>query len=231
MKKPKKNKPQASKAVEAPGSSSAASGTDTVRITQRSDGDEPTAGRTAVPVLMIALLVTLIYFGDVFVINHGGELDARVHQPFRSVKELQDLQPKDPGEVLRARGQKIYNTYCVACHMGDGNGNPSAFIPPLAGSDWVSPKDPSSLIRIVLNGLQGPITVNGKQWGAAAMLPWRDSLTSDEDVAGVLTYVRASWGNKAPAVNPEDVKKIREETKSKGGNWTADELLKLPLKE
>ena len=62
------------------------------------------------------------------------------------------------------------------------------------------------------------------------MLPWRDSLT-DEDVAAVLTYVRASWGNKAPAVIPDDVKKIREETKSKSGNWTADELLKLPMKE
>jgi mono/diheme cytochrome c family protein len=232
MKKPKKNKPQAAKPVEKPGSASVTSGTDTTRVVRRSDGDEPTASRNAVPVLLIAFLVTLIYFGDIFVIDHGGQLDARVHQPFRSVKEFEDLQPKDPGEILRAKGQKIYNMYCLACHMGDGNGNPSAFVPPLAGSDWVAPKDPSRIIRIVLNGLQGPIMVSGKQWGTGSMVPWRDALTSDEDVAGVLTFVRASWGNKAPAVNPDDVKKIREETKGKGSSsWTADELLMIPLKE
>jgi mono/diheme cytochrome c family protein len=183
-----------------------------------------------VPVLLIALLAALIYFGDVFVVDHGGELDARVHQPFRSVKELEDLQPKSADDVLKAKGQKIYNMYCNACHMGDGNGNPSAFIPPLAGSDWVNAKDPSRIIRIVLNGLQGPIVVNGKPWGQAVMLPWRDAL-NDEDVAAVLTFVRSSWGNKAPALKAEDVKKIRDETKDKGGNWTADDLLKIPLKQ
>jgi mono/diheme cytochrome c family protein len=230
MKKPKKNKPQAAKPVEKTGGGAVASGTDTTRMVWRSDGEEPTAGRTAVPVLLIALLVLLIYFGDMFVVEHGGQLDARVHQPFRSVKDFEDLQPKDPAEALRVKGQKIYNTYCVACHMGDGNGNPSAFIPPLAGSDWVAPKDPSRIIRIVLNGLQGPITVSGKPWGNAAMLPWKDAL-NDEDVAAVLTFVRASFGNKAPAVNPDDVKKIRAETKDKGGNWSADELLKIPLKD
>jgi mono/diheme cytochrome c family protein len=62
------------------------------------------------------------------------------------------------------------------------------------------------------------------------MLPWRDAL-NDQDVAAVLTYVRNSWGNKAPSLKPEDVHPIREETKSRNGSPTPDELLNIPLKD
>ena len=231
MKKPKKNKPQAPAraAAESPAPEGGVR-SGSARVTVRDDGGEPVANRAAVPVMFILLLGALVYFADMYVVTHGGQLDARVHTPFRSVKDLKDLQPKGDDDRAKAQGQKIYKQYCSACHQDDGNGNPSAFIPPLAGSDWVSPKDPGRLIRIVLNGLQGPITVNGKQYGQAAMLPWRDALT-DADVAAVLTYVRSAWGNKAGLVKPEDVKKIREETKDKGGNWTGDELLAIPLKD
>jgi mono/diheme cytochrome c family protein len=194
------------------------------------DDSEPVANRAAMPVLFIAALGALVFWGDMYLVNHGGQLDARVYAPYRSVEELNSYQPKGEGDVLKARGQKVYNLYCVACHQADGNGNPSAFIPPLAGSDWVQAEGPNRIIRIVLNGLQGPLTVSGKEFGQAAMLPWRDAL-SDEDVAGVLTYVRNNWGNKAAAVAPEQVKKIREATKDKGGNWNGPELLNLPVKD
>ena len=62
------------------------------------------------------------------------------------------------------------------------------------------------------------------------MLPWRDSL-KDEEVSAVLTFVRNSWGNKALAVDPAPVKKIRADTSDKGGAWTAADLLKVPLKD
>jgi len=192
---------------------------------------EPVANRTSMPVLFIAVLGVLLFWGDMYLVNNGGQLDARVYSPYRSVEELNNYRPKDASALLKAQGQKVYKLYCSACHQDDGNGNPSAFIPPLAGSDWVAPKDAHRMIRIVLNGLQGPITVSGKQYGAAAMLPWRDALTADEDVAGVLTYVRSAWGNKAPAVPVEQVKEIRESTKDRGGNWTPAELLTLPLKD
>ncbi len=238
MKKPKKNQPKSSPAsvsgesrdtsfVRAAGTPAPRS---SAKVVVGEVGPEPVAGRASVPVLLIALLGLLVYFGDMYVVNHGGELDARVHQPFHIVRDLEDLQPKGADDILKAKGQKIYKQYCSACHQDDGNGNPSAGIPPLAGSDWLVPKDPSRIIRIVLNGLSGPIVVNGKQWGQAAMLPWRDALT-DDDVAAVLTYVRSGWGNKGPAVKAEDVKKIRDATKDKGGNWTGDELLQIPLKD
>ena len=49
---------------------------------------------------------------------------------------------------------------------------------------------------------------------------------NDEELAAVLTYVRNSWGNKAPAVQPETVKKVRAATKSRTIFWKPEELLK-----
>ena len=96
---------------------------------------------------------------------------------------------------------------CGACHGQNGEGG--AIAPPLAGSEWV--KGPiSNLIRIQLRGLVGPITVAGKEYnmpgGMAAL-----NFQTDEQIAGVLTYVRNSFGNKASAVKPEQVAALRSE--------------------
>ena len=165
------------------------------------------------------------------IVEHGGELDARVHGPYRNFKEIDDLQPKDEEQAGMARGFRVYNKpACVSCHQSDGNGSAALNAPPLAGSEWVLEKDPSRLIRIVLHGLSGPITVKGKEWGAIAMLMWKDILT-DQEIADVLTYVRNSWGNKTPPVKADLVKKIREETKDQTGNVTVLDLEKVVLKK
>ena len=96
---------------------------------------------------------------------------------------------------------------CMACHGANGEGGPVG--PPLAGSDWVT-GPVSNLIRIQLRGLTGPITVSGKPYTfPAPMAPL--SYQTDEQVAAVLTFVRNSFGNKAPAVLPEQVKMLRPE--------------------
>ena len=222
MKKPnKQNSPQQPRT---PGASKTGS------VAVKEVGAEPTVGRTSMPVILIALLVGLVYWGNMYIVEHGGELDARVQGPYRNWKELEGLKPQDESARLAAQGAKIYNQYCSGCHMGDGNGNASSGFPPLPGSEWVQVKDPSRIIRIVLNGLGGPITVKGKEYGQAQMLPWRDAL-KDEEVAAVLTFVRNSWGNKGPTVDAALVKKIRGETADHGGAWTVEELLKVPLKD
>jgi mono/diheme cytochrome c family protein len=193
-------------------------------------GSEPVARRTPVPVVLIALLVGLVYWGNMYIVEHGGQLDARVHSPYTSWKQIEGLKPQDETARAIAQGARIYGQYCGSCHMGDGNGNASSGFPPLAGSEWVLAKDPSRIIPIVLNGLGGPITVKGKVYGQVQMLPWRDAL-KDEDVAAVLTFVRNSWGNKAPAVDPAAVKEIRDQTTDRAGAWTATELLAIPLKD
>lgn len=221
MKKPnKQNSPQPSRS---------SSSTKAAPVAVKEVGNEPTVERTSMPVLLIALLGALIYWGNMYVVEYGGELDARVQGPYRNWKELESLKPQDESAKLAAQGAKIYNQYCSGCHMGDGNGNASSGFPPLPGSEWVLEKDPSRIVRIVLNGLGGPITVKGKEYGQAQMLPWRDAL-NDADVAAVLTYVRNAWGNKAPAVDAALVKQIRDQTVDHGGVWSAEELLKVPLK-
>ena len=184
-------------------------------------GGEPTAAGTSFPVWLLVLLATLLFWGDMFLMNHGGQFSAQVYSPYVSTNQLDDFLIKDPTQLFAARGKKIYNTYCVACHQATGAGAAGQF-PPLAGSDWVLPEGPNRIIRVVLNGAAGPFVVNGAQYNNV-MVPWRDAL-SDDDIAAVLTYVRNDWGNKAPAVTPAQVKVIRDATKDKAGSWTMEEL-------
>ena len=96
---------------------------------------------------------------------------------------------------------------CGACHGQNGEGGPIA--PPLAGSEWVT-GPVSNLIKIQLRGLVGPITVAGKEYdmpGGMAALPFQ----TDEQIAGVITYIRNSFGNKASGVTPEQVAALRGE--------------------
>lgn len=128
-----------------------------------------------------------------------------------------------PPEIFE-KGKTVYATTCGACHQANGEGLPGQF-PPLVGSDWVLAKDPSRIIRIVLNGASGPIEVNGTSWNNV-MVPWKDVL-QDDDIAAILTYIRNDWGNTAPQVKPEDVAAIREKVKDRTDPWTAEELLKI----
>lgn len=102
---------------------------------------------------------------------------------------------------------KVQFMVCAACHGQNGEGGPIA--PPLAGSDWVT-GPVSNLIRIQLRGLQGPITVAGKEYNFPAPMAAL-AYQTDDQVAAVLTYVRNSFGNKAPAVKPEQVAALRGE--------------------
>jgi mono/diheme cytochrome c family protein len=99
-------------------------------------------------------------------------------------------------------GKAIFDKNCASCHQANGKGTPGAF-PPLADNKDVTAKDPTSAIKIVLNGLNTPKTINGQKY-SGGMPPWKSTL-SNADIAAVLTYVRSSWGNKAPAVTEKQV--------------------------
>ena len=105
-------------------------------------------------------------------------------------------------------GEKIFSVYCATCHQRDGKGASGRF-PPLTGTDWVT-GDKKRLIGIILNGLEGSITVNGENFINA--MP-QHSFLSDEEVANVLTFIRQNFGNKASEVKPQEVKQIREKGK------------------
>jgi len=101
-------------------------------------------------------------------------------------------------------GERVFTSVCLACHQSNGQGIPGVF-PPLAGSDFLN-ADKKRAIGIVSNGLEGQIAVNGHTF--ANVMP-KLSL-SDEDIANVLSFVYANWGNSKQQVTPEEVKAVRE---------------------
>ena len=123
------------------------------------------------------------------------------------------------------QGKAIYakEGYCSTCHQADGKGLVASGFPPLAGTTWVTGNE-ERLIKIALKGLMGPIEVNTKKYpGQVPMTPF-GGLLNDQEVAAVLTYVRNSFGNKAPAITAAQVKKVREATKSKQDFYTPQQL-------
>jgi mono/diheme cytochrome c family protein len=193
---------------------------------------EPTTGSARAPVWLFVLMALLAFWGMSFLDNHGGGFDARVYAPYRGIDELEIDQPPSAGNDIFVKGRKVFENYCMLCHQSTGNGLPGQF-PPLAGSEWVLAPDPGRLIRLVLDGMQGPITVKGQQFPASsAMPPWKD-LLKDEDIAAVLTYIRGNqeWVNNAPPVTADQVKAVREKVATRGTPWSPDELLKLPENE
>ena len=109
--------------------------------------------------------------------------------------------------ALMAKGQKIYNEYCKTCHQANGQGLGTVY-PPLAKSDYLKNTPMPQIIKEVVNSKSGKIKINGKEYnGVMAPLPKK---YTDDDIAGVITYVYNSFGNSGPVVSPADVKKHKK---------------------
>ncbi|EMI55293.1 DUF7133 domain-containing protein [Rhodopirellula sallentina] len=123
------------------------------------------------------------------------------------------------------RGKTIYSTLCITCHGENGKGHPAPqggdlhLAPPLAGSPRVRGHK-ARLVRILLQGLIGPI--ENKNYADGLMMPL--ATNSDEWIADVANYVRNSWGNQASRIRPTDIRRIRNESASRIGPWTLEDL-------
>jgi len=121
-------------------------------------------------------------------------------------------------------GRTLFNSVCFACHGSDGHGTPKpgaeggTIAPSLAGSPRVL-GDERAAIAIVLHGLQGEL--DGVDYGAP-MVPMNSY--SDAELAGVLTYIRNSFGNRAPTVAPEAIAARRTADAGHSNYWTLAEL-------
>jgi len=119
-----------------------------------------------------------------------------------------------PQELKANGGREIYAKLCASCHAPDGR-SLATLAPPLAGHAvrLLRAGSRGHLIRIVLNGMSGPIEVRGRSYNAI-MTPLR--YLKDDQVADVLNYVLTSWGNQEllPAdhrpITPEEVRRQRE---------------------
>ncbi|MBN3584403.1 HEAT repeat domain-containing protein [Algoriphagus aestuarii] len=144
-------------------------------------------------------------------------------------KKVEDIKSSLTGSdrELFVLGKEIYarEGFCSTCHQHDGGGLSASQFPPLSGTPWVTGNE-ERLIKIVLKGLLGPITVLQKDYpGQVPMTPF-EGMLDDTEVAAVLTYVRNSFGNKASPISPELVKKVREEIKDMEGFYKPADLLK-----
>ena len=195
------------------------------------DDAEPTSGSSPAPIALLILFALLVYWGMLYLDDHGGGFNPQVYQPYASYAIVMDHQPvTDPITGAMNAGKKVFTEKCAICHQSTGQGM-AGQCPPLAGSDWVQAAGPDRIARLVLAGGAGPITVSGQALTpSATMLSFKDSL-SDKEIAAALSYVRNSWGNKASMVTPEQVAKIRDATASRHGPWSATELLAIPVSD
>ena len=104
-------------------------------------------------------------------------------------------------------GEILFNGACSVCHQNDGAGVQNVF-PPLAKSDYLA-ADSKRAIGVVLNGLSGPVTVNGQNYNS--VMPPMSQLNDDE-VANILSYTLNSWGNPGGRVTAQEVAKVRQST-------------------
>lgn len=130
------------------------------------------------------------------------------------------IKPKPAIDAYKKIGKKVYDS-CSGCHQPGGEGNAS--YPPLANSEWVT----GSSLRpalIILNGLHGKITVDGKQYDGN--MPSMGAGMDAKQLAGVLNFIRNSFGNKSDKLitveMAEDALAVAKERGS--GQVTADEL-------
>lgn len=109
-------------------------------------------------------------------------------------------------EIPPAQGRDVYAAFCASCHRDDGTGVPDMF-PRLAGNPSVISEDTTSLIRLLVEGGNTPATAHGP---ARQAMPAFAGRLEDLQLAQVLTYIRASWGNDARPVTTNDVATLRD---------------------
>lgn len=120
-----------------------------------------------------------------------------------STKSLPKSQNSGSTEKIHP-GKMIYMQFCLACHMENAEGVPGLY-PPLTQTEYIL-GDKKRLIEAVLYGLEGPFEVKGIQYNnVMAKLDY----LQDQQIADVLTYIRANFGNNAEAIEATDVKLVR----------------------
>lgn len=152
---------------------------------------------------MVKNISQLIILASLFVFCGASPVSKLKGNPEKHLKTGVKETPQNSAKA--EDGANLYIKYCLSCHQKDGSGVPNMY-PPIENSDWVN-GDKNKLIKVLLNGLEGEIEVNGDQYNQ--VMPKQNTLT-DAQIALLLTYIRQNFGNKASAVDPADVAKLRE---------------------
>jgi mono/diheme cytochrome c family protein len=178
------------------------------------------------PLALLFVFSGLIFYAGTYLNHYSGHYDATIFNENAHPSNAATAAVKIDPMVL---GKKNFELVCATCHQINGQGVAGVY-PPLAGSEWVNGSE-ERVIRIVIYGLKGNVKVEGNTYNSAAM-PVIGKVTgsgynwSDEKIAAVLTYVRASFGNKAPAITADKVAEIHAKEGDRK-EWSQEELLKI----
>ncbi|WP_062640387.1 c-type cytochrome [Caballeronia arationis] len=127
-----------------------------------------------------------------------GDYNDNAHAKVQTARSL------ETGEKER-HGAGIYLSFCARCHQVDGQGQ-TGKVAALAGSPLVLAEDPTSVMRIVIEGSNSPATETGP---APQKMPgFHDQLTTSQ-IAEVVSFVRSAWGNHAAPVSDRQVERLR----------------------
>ena len=154
---------------------------------------DPTERTKPIPLLVAGVALAMVLAGAGYIL---------LSEPFGIAvlgdqRTMADLRPAS-GKAGAVDGKQVFTANCVACHQAGGTGVPGVF-PPLAGSEWVTGQ-PRVLANILLHGIEGELAVKGTVYRGA--MPAFAQL-GDGELAAVASYVRATWGNAAPALPAE----------------------------
>lgn len=176
---------------------------------------EPAEHFTPIPPLFLAFvaILTVISFG--YIVRYANDLGFAGDR--RTPGALATVSKKD------AAGDQVFASLCAGCHQATGLGLPGVF-PPLAGSEWVKAQE-AIPAKILVAGLSGSVTVKGQTYNG--QMPSFKQL-SDDEIAAVLTYLRSSWGNSAPAVTAASIKSVRDSLKDRSEPWKGEAELGRP---
>ncbi len=115
-------------------------------------------------------------------------------------------QPKFDLKTSMAKGKEVYQSYCMSCHMENGEGLEDVY-PPLAKSDYLM-VNKKRAVQQILYGATGAMKVNGKTY----MGDMTGFDLTDQEVSDLLNYIRNAFGNKdkSPVTTPDEVKAARK---------------------
>jgi nitrite reductase (NO-forming) len=205
-----------------------AGGSSMVEFTPHVAGDYQLVDHSMFRAFNKGAMGSLIVTGPSVSALYSGKLSEGVYNPGTHLERLsanstvRTQSPVQAGIVqttnnnsLLEQGEHVYSTICATCHQVGGQGLPNIF-PPLARSDFLM-KDKDRAVGILLQGLQEEITVNGNKYkGVMPRLP-----LTNQQIAGVLTYVRTNFGNRGDAVAVTDVERLRNALQTKSDDVVA----------
>ena len=161
------------------------------------ENEDPEEAIRPMPLIALQIAVFMVLWAVVYII-YSEPLDNARFGDQRTLAELSGPAPGAPGAGAAVDGKALFAAQCAACHQATGKGLPGVF-PPLDGSEWVH-GEPRILANILLHGIDGEIEVEGQKF--KGQMPAFAQL-SDAELAGVASYIRGAWSNKAEPLKAE----------------------------